>query len=346
VMLTKAGTKLLDFGLAKLAEHENGTGVGFGDGATRTSPLTSQGAILGTLHYMSPEQLEGREVDARSDIHAFGAVLFEMLCGRRAFEGQSQAGIIAAIIGADPPSLTTLADVRTTLPIVAERALDRLIAKCLAKNPDDRWQSAADLAAELQWINEERLRAVSGPASPLSSAAPVADPRAKTRERIWMGVAAFAIVALASVAYFWYPRPTPPPEQISFTIGPPEGQTISGGPGLMSLSPDGRRLAVVADPDGERLAEVPLVAERREVELQRLGLEAELLRLVLDRRDVEVRLAGDRADRGELVARHLHVGDSRVGERLQPGVVLRAGVAERDELRQRLLAHTSYCTPR
>ncbi len=116
-MLTKTGTKLLDFGLAKLASGDNAAGVaGFGDGMTRTMPLTSQGAILGTLHYMSPEQLEGRDVDARSDIHAFGALLFEMLSGRRAFDGQSQAGIIAAIISADPPPLTSLADTRTSLP--------------------------------------------------------------------------------------------------------------------------------------------------------------------------------------------------------------------------------------
>src|SRR5262249_43678727 len=116
VMLTKSGTKLLDFGLAKLAETDAGAGgVGFTSDATRIAPLTGQGAILGTLHYMSPEQLEGRDVDSRSDIHAFGAVLFEMLSGRRAFDGQSQAGIIAAIVGAEPPRLPVLADQRTTL---------------------------------------------------------------------------------------------------------------------------------------------------------------------------------------------------------------------------------------
>jgi serine/threonine protein kinase/Tol biopolymer transport system component len=245
VMLTKAGTKLLDFGLAKLAENDNAAGVGLGDGATRTSPLTSQGAILGTLHYMSPEQLEGREVDARSDIHAFGAVLFEMLCGRRAFEGQSQAGIIAAIIGADPPSLSTLADARTTLPVVAHRALDRLVAKCLAKNPDDRWQSAADLAAELQWINEERLRAVSEPAGVAPAANPAVDQGSRRRERVAMAVAAGAIVALAGLAYWWYPRPAPPPEPIAFTIEAPAGQAMAVGPGLVSVSPDGRRVAFV-----------------------------------------------------------------------------------------------------
>jgi eukaryotic-like serine/threonine-protein kinase len=244
VMLTKAGTKLLDFGLAKLAANEMGV-AGFGEGMTRTSPLTSQGAILGTLHYMSPEQLEGREVDSRSDIHAFGALLFEMLSGRRAFEGQSQAGIIAAIIGADPPSLTGFADARTTLPVVPRRALDRLLAKCLAKNPDDRWQSAADLAAELQWINDERLRAVPESAVAASTANPVVDTGSRRRERLWMAVAATAIVALAGLAYWWYPRPASPSEPITFTIEAPAGQTLAPGPGLLSVSPDGRRVAFV-----------------------------------------------------------------------------------------------------
>jgi Tol biopolymer transport system component/tRNA A-37 threonylcarbamoyl transferase component Bud32 len=247
VMLTKSGTKLLDFGLAKLAA---GNTAPFGGDATRTSPLTSQGAILGTLHYMSPEQLEGKDVDARSDIHAFGVLLYEMLTGRRAFEGQSQAAIIAAIINADPPALSTLADGRTTLPVVAQRALDRLLARCLAKDPDDRWHSAADLAAELQWIGEERVRAV--PESAVTAqGAGAPDPNARSRERVWMGVAAAAIVALAAVAIWLYPRPAPPPAPISYTLEPPEGFEFAVGPGLMGLSPDGRRLAFTtgAGPD-------------------------------------------------------------------------------------------------
>jgi serine/threonine protein kinase/Tol biopolymer transport system component len=239
VMLTKSGTKLLDFGLAKLAA---GNTTPFGDGATRTSPLTSQGAILGTLHYMSPEQLEGRDVDARSDIHAFGVLLYEMLTGRRAFDGQSQAAIIASIINADPPAISALADVRTALPVVAQRALDRLLARCLAKNPDDRWHSAADLAAELQWIAEEKLRAV--PESAVTAPGGEAtNPRARSRERLWMAAAALALVALVGVTAWLFPRPAPPPAPISFTIGPPDGVDLSPGPGLLALSPDGSQLA-------------------------------------------------------------------------------------------------------
>jgi serine/threonine protein kinase/Tol biopolymer transport system component len=248
VMLTKSGIKLLDFGLAKLAAEDKGIG-GFGD-ATRTSPLTSQGALLGTLHYMSPEQLEGREVDTRSDIHAFGVLLFEMLSGRRVFEGQSQAAIIAAIIGNDPPALPQLADTRITLPVVAERALNRLLAKCLAKDPDDRWQSAADLAAELRWIGEERIRAV--PEHTSVGAQPPAQPASRLRERLWMAVATAAVVALAGLAYAWYPRPVPPPPAVAFSIEAPDGQVLAAGPGLVAISPDGQRIAfVTAQPDNQ-----------------------------------------------------------------------------------------------
>ena len=240
VMLTKAGTKLLDFGLAKLAAEEAGT-PGLGDGATRTSPLTGQGAILGTLYYMSPEQLEGRAVDAWSDIFSFGAVLYEMLTGRRAFEGDSQAGTIAAIIGGDPPALGELADIKTRLPVVAHRALDRLLHKCLAKNPDDRWHSAADLSDELNWINEERLRAVAEPAGAPATNAP--QPHSRGRERIWMAVAAIAALIAVATALWLFPRPADPPAPITFTAAAPDGEVLASGPGSLALSPDGRKLA-------------------------------------------------------------------------------------------------------
>ena len=249
VMVTKAGTKLLDFGLAKLAAEETGT-TGFGDGATRTSPLTGQGAILGTLYYMSPEQLEGRVVDARSDIFAFGTMLYEMLTGRRAFESDSQAGTIAAIIGGDPPALGELADIKTKLPLVAHRALDRLLHKCLAKNPDDRWHSAADLSDELNWINEERLRAVADSAgTPASNAA---QPHSRGRERLWMAVAAIAALIAVATALWLYPRPGDPPAPITFTVDAPEGEVLAAGPGGLALSPDGRKL-VFATGAGESL---------------------------------------------------------------------------------------------
>ena len=101
--------------------------------------------MLGTVRYMAPEQVEGKDADARTDIFAFGAVLYEMLTGRKAFDGKSQASLIAAIMNVDPPPLSTL------LPITP-RALDRLVQRCLAKDPDDRWQTAHDLLVQLRWI--------------------------------------------------------------------------------------------------------------------------------------------------------------------------------------------------
>ena len=110
--------------------------------ATEAKPLTQEGTILGTFQYMAPEQLEGQETDARTDIFAFGAVLYEMLTGRKAFEGKSQASLITAIMSSEPPAPSTLR------PVTPKR-LDDAIARCLAKDPDTRWQSAGDLAWEL-----------------------------------------------------------------------------------------------------------------------------------------------------------------------------------------------------
>ncbi len=159
-----SSAKLLDFGLVKLlpaagiATNETVPSAG-------TSPLTGRGTILGTLLYMSPEQLQGGAVDARSDIFSFGAVLYEMLTGQRAFEGSSQASIIAAILERDPPPLTVVAPI--TPP-----ALDRVVRKCLAKDPDRRWQSAADLCDELSWIAQ--APAVQGSPVAPSAAGPFA----------------------------------------------------------------------------------------------------------------------------------------------------------------------------
>ena len=135
IMLTKSGTKLLDFGLAKLKQEVAPANVPLSELPTANDPLTAQGTILGTLQYMAPEQLEGKEVDARTDIFAFGAVVYEMATGKRAFEGKSQASVIAAILEDDPPPMSSLQPM--TPP-----ALDRVVKKCLAKEPDERWQTA------------------------------------------------------------------------------------------------------------------------------------------------------------------------------------------------------------
>src|SRR5215471_6526733 len=143
IMLTGMGAKLLDFGLAKPA-------VALTSAATLTvstpnSPVTQQGAIVGTFQYMSPEQVEGKELDGRSDIFSLGAVLYEMVTGQRAFEGKSQLSVASAILEKEPAPISTIKP-------MSPRSLDRVIRRCLAKDPDDRWQSARDLALELMAI--------------------------------------------------------------------------------------------------------------------------------------------------------------------------------------------------
>ena len=146
VMLTKDGAKLLDFGLAKLRAEP----AAIGSGAPTGGPTsTAEGAILGTLPYMAPEQLEGKEADARTDIFAFGAMLYEMLCGLRAFDGDSQASLISAILRDDPPAISAQ-------QALVPDSLDRVVRTCLAKQPDQRWQSGDDLAREMQAILDER----------------------------------------------------------------------------------------------------------------------------------------------------------------------------------------------
>jgi Tol biopolymer transport system component len=161
VMLTKTGVKLLDFGLAKLTALDHLPGQK--SIASTASLLTNAGAIVGTLSYMAPEQLEGKPVDGRSDIFAFGALMYEVLTGARAFDGASTASVIASILGHEPPAVSHSQPLATP-------ALDRLVSKCLAKSPDARWQSATDLADELRWIISSKVvgapTATGGTASP------------------------------------------------------------------------------------------------------------------------------------------------------------------------------------
>ena len=143
VMLTKAGAKLLDFGLAKTSAPVVAVS---GTMAPTTPPnITVQGTILGTFQYMAPEQIEGIEADARTDIFAFGCVLFEMLTGKKAFEGKTRASLLGSILKDEPPRVSTVQP-------LAPASLDRLVSTCLAKDPDDRYQSARDLLRDLKWI--------------------------------------------------------------------------------------------------------------------------------------------------------------------------------------------------
>jgi serine/threonine protein kinase len=216
IMLTKSGAKLMDFGLAK---PSLGTSASVGGALTPatptlslpsltspTSPLTQKGHVLGTFQYMSPEQLQGCEADARSDIFAFGAVLYEMTTGRRAFEGKSQLSVITAILEKEPEPVSSL---QKASPL----ALDHVITTCLAKNPDDRWQTAHDVKLQLQWV--QAVGSQSGISLPI-----VKQKRGMTA-LAWSLAAALAIgCALATVAYLRISgKPTnalvafiPPPE--------------------------------------------------------------------------------------------------------------------------------------
>jgi serine/threonine protein kinase len=184
VILTKGGVKLLDFGLAKLRQPAAAV-TGFSVGAAVTTPpVTAQGSILGTVQYMSPEQLEGRDADARSDIFAFGALVYEMVTGRKAFEAKTQASLIAAILEREPPTITSLQP-------LAPAALDRLVRTCLAKSPDDRWQIAQDLLLEVRWVAEHLSE---------RHTASTSSPRVARREVVAWAVALLGIALAAGAA--------------------------------------------------------------------------------------------------------------------------------------------------
>src|SRR5208282_1778074 len=143
ILVGKAGVKILDFGLAKV-EHESGAS----NDLVATKPLTAEGTVLGTLHYMSPEQIEGQEADARSDIFAFGLVLYELITGQRAFEGKTRTSLVASILKDQPRPLSELQP-------LSPPALERVVATCLEKDPDKRWQSAREVKHALEWISTE-----------------------------------------------------------------------------------------------------------------------------------------------------------------------------------------------
>lgn len=233
VMLTRGGARLLDFGLAKPAV----TGAGTSIEVTASAPITSQGTLVGTYPYMSPEQLEGHEVDARSDIFALGAVLYEMATGRRAFDGKTTASLIAAILERDPAPIASIHP-------LAPAALDDIVRGCLAKDPDDRWQTAHDVKLQLEGLRR-RLGSADGEAA--GTAAPIAAVRAAQRRMV--AAYAVAILALGAVgAMVLWPGTAPAPSSAAAPVRapllPPKDHWFT--PNDFQISPDGRRVAFVA----------------------------------------------------------------------------------------------------
>jgi Tol biopolymer transport system component/predicted Ser/Thr protein kinase len=228
IMLTKSGTKLLDFGLAKLRGPQVAV-ANLSALPTEGSNLTAQGTILGTLQYMAPEQVEGREVDARTDIFAFGVVAYEMATGKKAFEGKTSASVMAKILEVDPPPMSSLQPM--TPP-----ALDRVVKRCLAKEPDERWQSASDLTHELKWI------AGGGAQTVVPGAATAERARLLRRWALVAGLASLIVAVITSVVT-WNLKPSAPaaPNPVTrLTVALPPGSEL--GVSSVAFSPDGRQL--------------------------------------------------------------------------------------------------------
>ena len=222
IVLTSGGAKLVDFGIAKPAVPM----VTEADGVPLAiANLTKQGAIVGTLQYMAPEQLEGREPDTRTDIFAFGAVLYEMLTGKKAFEGKSHASLIGAIMQVEPAALGVIQPL--TPP-----TLERIVRRCLAKDPEDRWQNARDLWLELRWESEQPARSTGS--------------RFKKNHRLALAVATVVgVVGISAVAVRL--RQTANPAAVThvarFTVSSPAGTSMPAAPPFTPvISPDGRRL--------------------------------------------------------------------------------------------------------
>jgi serine/threonine protein kinase len=245
IMLTKSGAKLMDFGLAKpLGLQTAGAGSGSApsftaaptkSGPSPLSPLTTAGSIVGTIQYMSPEQIEGKEADARSDIFAFGAVLYEMATGKRPFEGKSQISLASSILEKEPEPISAIKP-------LAPPAFEHVVTACLQKNPEERFQAAHDIKLELQWIAADK-------SAPGVAALPASPSRSQSRERLGWVVAAAIAMALGLAAGIFIHRPAPSAQIIRTVIEPPSKATfnLTGDPaGPPVLSPDGAMIAFTA----------------------------------------------------------------------------------------------------
>jgi serine/threonine-protein kinase len=221
IMLTRDGPKVLDFGLAKASAAKPGPSE-----ATLTAVLTTEGTVMGTPQYMAPEQFEGKEADARSDIWAFGAVLYEMVTGQKAFQGKSYSTLVGAILATDPAPMS----VKPFTP----SWLERLVKRCLQKDPEDRWQSMRDVVIELQTPPQEVGQGHALPAQRMAL-------------RHWGAAGALAVALIvAGVLLYNATRPAPlrPLVRLNLDVDDTTPLALTGGGGLLALSPDGSRLAV------------------------------------------------------------------------------------------------------
>jgi serine/threonine protein kinase len=228
ILNTKTGLKVLDFGLAKFDAPK----APLGD-ETVTRALTEEGTIVGTLQYMSPEQLQGKPADARSDIFSFGCVLYEILTGNRAFRAENKATLVAAIIDREPEPLTAI---QPPLQQTPPPMLERIMRKCLAKDPDDRWQSAADLKSQLEWLLESGSNA--------GIPQPALEEPHHNHSLGWILAAIFA-ASLLALAVFHFRTPSTPAPVVRFEIPSPEG-TSWAEDSFPVVSPDGSRIVFPA----------------------------------------------------------------------------------------------------
>ncbi len=239
VMITKSGAKLMDFGLARAVGL--GTTSELTSSPTVVGPLTAEGTIIGTFQYMAPEQLEGKEADARADLWALGCVLYEMATGKRAFDGTSQASLIAAVMHVSPAPVSQVTS-------MSPPALDSLVSACLTKDPADRVQSAHDVKLQLDWMRDAGSKPAVGP----GASAPVAARRGARPLIPW----AVAAVALAVAAYSLFAGFSKPKElePIRASINAPAGTTLEQYWSYVGLSPDGRNVAFSAGgPEGNSI---------------------------------------------------------------------------------------------
>jgi len=240
VMVTKDGLKLLDFGLAKPMAGAAMAASAFGamTASHEHKPLTAEGTIVGTFQYMAPEQLEGKDADPRSDLFAFGCVLYEMTTGKRPFDGKTQASVVASILASEPPALSTIQPL--TPP-----ALERVVKTCVAKDPEERWQTAHDVKLQLKWIAEGGSQA--------GVAAPVIAHRKHREWTAWGLAGLLLLLAIAGGLAYWRVASTPQ-RVIRTAILPPDktGFSLTGRYGVPAVSPDGTKVAFVAVKDSHR----------------------------------------------------------------------------------------------